>query len=62
MDKLIKYLDGLFERYGVSQEEIEEIGNLLNNLNGELNTEGEDFVEPGEKEDGIEEPELEEED
>jgi len=61
MDKLIKKLDEIFEKYGVSQEEIEEIGNLLNNLNGELNTDGEEFVEPGGETDGYEEePEFDE--
>ena len=60
MEKLIKKLDEIFKQYGVSQEEIEEVGNLLNNLNGELNTDGEEFVEPeGENTDGYEEDEPE---
>ena len=46
MDKLIKKLDEIFEKYGVEQTEIEEVGELLNNLNGELNTEGEEFNAP----------------
>lgn len=46
MEKLIKKLDEIFEKYGVDQAEIEEVGNLLNDLNGELVTEGEEFNAP----------------
>lgn len=63
MEKLIKKLDEIFAKYGVDQAEIEEVGQLLNDLNGELVTEGEDFDAPemGE-EDGDEEAEYREED
>lgn len=62
MDKLIKKLDEIFEKYGVEQAEIEEVGNLLQEaVGGELNTEGEDFETPdmGEK-DGEDEYEEDE--
>lgn len=56
MDKLIKYLDGLFERYNVAEEEIAEVGQLIADINGELNTEGEEFEAPDMgDEDGYEE-------
>lgn len=57
MDKLIKKLDEIFEKYGVEQAEIEEVGQLINDLNGELNTDGEEFEQPdmGDEEDGYEE-------
>lgn len=55
MEKLIKKLDELFAKYQVSEEEIAEVGDLIANLNGELNTEGEEFEAPemdnGESED-----------
>lgn len=46
MDKLIEKLDELFAKYGVSEEEIQEVGVLIANIGGELNTEGEDFESP----------------
>lgn len=57
MEKLIKKLDELFEKYGVEEAEIAEVGELLDALNGELVTEGEEFEQPdmGEEEDGYEE-------
>lgn len=55
MQKLIEKLDELFAKYQVSEEEIAEVGDLIANLNGELNTEGEEFEAPemdnGESED-----------
>ena len=56
MEKLIKKLDELFAKYQVSEEEIAEVGDLIANLNGELNTEGEEFEAP-EMEDGESEEE-----
>lgn len=57
MDKLVKKLDEIFEKYGVAEEEIAEVGQLIADINGELNTEGEEFEAPdmGETEDGYEE-------
>jgi uncharacterized membrane protein len=57
MEKLIKKLDEIFEKYGVAEDEIAEVGQLIADLNGELNTEGEEFEAPemGESEDGYEE-------
>ena len=56
MDKLIKKLDEIFEKYGVEQAEIAEVGELLDNLNGELATDGEEFEKPDMgDEDGYEE-------
>lgn len=46
MDKLIEALDKIFEKYGVSEEEVQEVGMLIANIGGELNTEGEDFEAP----------------
>lgn len=46
MDKLIEKLDELFAKYGVSEEEIQEVGVLIANIGGDLNTEGEDFEAP----------------
>lgn len=62
MDKLIKFLDDLFERYDVAEEDIAKVGQLIADLNGELNTEGEDFEAPemGESEDGYEKADDEE--
>jgi uncharacterized membrane protein len=57
MEKLIKKLDELFEKYGVAEEEIAEVGQLIADINGELNMDGEEFDAPemGESEDGYEE-------
>lgn len=46
MEKLIKKLDEIFAKYGVEQAEIEEVGQLIAELGGELNQEGEDFEAP----------------
>ena len=46
MDKLISRLDELFEKYGVSEEEVQEVGMLIANIGGDLNTEGDDFEVP----------------
>lgn len=46
MDKLVKFLDDLFERYNVAEEDIAKVGTLIADLNGELNTDGEDFEAP----------------
>lgn len=62
MDKLIKKLDEIFEKYGVDESEIAEVGQLIADLNGELNMDGEEFDAPemGESEDGYEEADDEE--
>ena len=46
MEKLIKKLDEIFEKYGVEQAEIEEVGAIISELGGELKQEGEDFEAP----------------
>ena len=46
MDKLIETLDRIFSKYGVSEEEVQEVGMLIANIGGDLNTEGEDFQAP----------------
>lgn len=47
MEKLIKKLDELFEKYGVAEEEVAEVGELISEIaGGELNAEGEDFEAP----------------
>ena len=47
MDKLIETLDRIFSKYGVSEEEVQEVGMLIANIGGgELNTEGDDFESP----------------
>ena len=47
MDKLIKKLDELFAKYGVSEEEVQEVGVIIANIGGdELNMEGEYFEAP----------------
>ena len=57
MDKLIKKLDELFEKYGVTEEEIAEVGEIIAEVaGGELNSDAEDFEAPdmGDGEDGYE--------
>lgn len=56
MDKLIEFLDDLFERYNVAEEDVAKVGDLIAGIGGELNTEGEDFIPP-EVEDGSDEDE-----
>lgn len=51
MDKLIEKLDELFAKYGVSEEEVQEVGMLIANIGGDLNTEGDDFSAPEVEED-----------
>lgn len=47
MEKLIKKLDEIFEKYGVSDEDIAEVGELIASAgNGEIVVEGEEFVAP----------------
>lgn len=46
MDKLIKFLDDLFERYNVADEDIAEVGQLIADINGELLMDGEEFNAP----------------
>lgn len=62
MEKLIEFLDDLFERYDVAEEDIAKVGTLIADINGELNMDGEDFVQPSieEEEDGYEEADDEE--
>lgn len=59
MEKLLKKLDEIFAKYGVEPAEIEEVGQLIAELGGELNQEGEDFEAPemGENDGGYEEGE-----
>ena len=63
MNKLIEFLDDLFERYNVAEEDIAKVGTLIADINGELNMDGEDFVQPSieEEEDGYEEADDDEE-
>lgn len=47
MEKLIKKLDELFEKYKVAEEDIAAVGEIIAGINGdELNMEGEDFEAP----------------
>lgn len=46
MDKLLKKLDELFAKYQVSEEEIKEVADIINTMDGELNMEGEEFQKP----------------
>ena len=60
MDKLIKFLDDLFERYNVAEDDIAQVGKLIADLTGELNMDGEEFEPPsvnGDGEDGYEDEE-----
>lgn len=57
MDKLLKKLDEIFEKYGVDPEEIKEVADIINSIDGELNMDGEEFQKPeieGDSEDGEE--------
>ena len=60
MEKLIKKLDEIFEKYGVEQAEIEEVGAIISELGGELKQEGEDFEAPEMGESDGEEDEYDE--
>lgn len=57
MEKLLKKLDELFEKYGVDPEEIKEVADIINTMDGELEQEGEEFNAPemGDSEDGEDE-------
>lgn len=62
MERLMEFLDDLFERYDVSDEDIAKCGDLISGIGGELKTEGEDdFAVPsmGDEEDGNDEEEFE---
>lgn len=54
MDKLLAKLDELFAKYQVSEEEIKEVADIINTMDGELEQEGEEFAAPemGDSEDG----------
>jgi hypothetical protein len=56
MEKLIKKLDEIFDKYSVAEEDIAEVGELIASIGGELNTEGEEFDAP-EMENGSDEDE-----
>lgn len=57
MEKLLKKLDEIFEKYGVDPEEIKEVANIINGIDGELNMTGDEFQTPemGDSEDGEDE-------
>lgn len=46
MEKLLKKLDEIFEKYGVDPEEIKEVADIINTIDGELEQEGEEFQKP----------------
>ena len=46
MEKLLQKLDELFAKYQVSEEEIKEVADIINTMDGELNMEGEEFQKP----------------
>ena len=46
MDKLLKKLDEIFEKYGVDPEEIKEVADIINTMDGELEQTGEEFQKP----------------
>ena len=62
MEKLLKYLDSLFAKYQVSEEEIKEVADIINSIDGELNMDGEEFQKPEIEGDGDGEDEYAEED
>lgn len=57
MDKLLSKLDEIFEKYGVSEEEIKAVADIINSMDGELEQEGEEFTAPemGDSDDGEDE-------
>ena len=59
MEKLLKYLDSLFAKYQVSEEEIAEVASIINGIDGELNMDGEEFQKPEIEEDDDGEDEYE---
>ena len=47
MEELVKKLDEIFKKYGVSEEEVAEVGALVSAVGqDELNQEGDDFEAP----------------
>ena len=46
MEKLLQKLDELFAKYQVSEEEIKEVADIINTMDGELNMDGEEFQKP----------------
>lgn len=46
MEKLLAKLDAIFEKYQVSEEEIKEVADIINTMDGELNMDGEEFQKP----------------
>ena len=46
MDKLLRKLDEIFEKYGVDPEEIKEVADIINTMDGELEQTGEEFQKP----------------
>lgn len=46
MEKLLNKLDEIFEKYGVDPEEIKEVADIINTMDGELNMDGEEFQKP----------------
>lgn len=46
MEKLLQKLDELFAKYQVSEEEIKEVADIINSMDGELNMDGEEFQKP----------------
>jgi hypothetical protein len=46
MDKLLAKLDELFAKYQVSEEEIKEVADIINGIDGELNMDGDEFQKP----------------
>lgn len=51
MEKLLKKFDELADKYGIEDEDRKEFAEILNNLGGEIKTDGDDFDAPdmGEK-------------
>ena len=60
MQKLLEKLDEIFEKYGVDPEEIKEVADIINTMDGELDMEGEEFRQP--EIEGDEDGEYDEED
>ena len=46
MEKSLQKLDELLAKYQVSEEEIKEVADIINTMDGELNMEGEEFQKP----------------
>lgn len=52
MEKLLSKLDEIFEKYGVSEEEIKAVADIINSMDGELEQDGEEFQKPEMGDDG----------